>query len=32
MRTNPTMRDLFMHPRKPVRMKEALLSVLASSH
>jgi flavin-dependent dehydrogenase len=27
--TNPTMRDLFMHPRNPLRMKEALLSVLA---
>ena len=27
--TNPTMRELFMHPRNPLRMKEALLSVLA---
>jgi flavin-dependent dehydrogenase len=27
--TNPTMQDLFMHPRNPLRMKEALLSMLA---
>jgi flavin-dependent dehydrogenase len=27
--TNPTLRDLFMHPRKNVRLQEALLSVLA---
>ena len=27
--TNPTMRELFMHPRNVLRMKEALLSVLA---
>ena len=27
--TNPTMRDLFMHPRNPLRVKEALLSLLA---
>ena len=27
--TNPTMRELFMNPRNPLRMKEALLSVLA---
>jgi flavin-dependent dehydrogenase len=27
--TNPTMRGLFMHPRNPLRMKEALLSLLA---
>lgn len=27
--TNPTMRELFMHPRNTLRMKEALLSVLA---
>ncbi len=27
--TNPTMRDMFMHPRNPLRVKEALLSVLA---
>lgn len=27
--TNPTMRDLFMAPRNPLRMKESLLSVLA---
>jgi hypothetical protein len=27
--TNPTMRDLFMAPRNYLRMKEALLSVLA---
>ncbi len=27
--TKPTMRELFMHPGNPMRMKEALLSVLA---
>ncbi|SAK46570.1 tryptophan halogenase [Caballeronia hypogeia] len=27
--TSPTMRDLFMGPRNPLRMKEALLSLLA---
>jgi len=27
--TNPTMRDLFMNPSNPMRMKEALLSLLA---
>lgn len=27
--TSPTMRDLFMHPRNVLRMKEALLSLLA---
>ena len=27
--TNPTMRDFFMYPRNPVRVKEALLSMLA---
>ncbi|HEX4508994.1 MAG TPA: hydroxylase, partial [Burkholderiaceae bacterium] len=27
--TNPTLRELFMHPRNPLRMKEALLSLLA---
>ena len=27
--TNPTLRELFLHPRNPLRMKEALLSVLA---
>src|SRR6185312_7283577 len=27
--TNPTMRDLFMAPRNTLRMKEALLSLLA---
>ncbi|QIM52414.1 NAD(P)/FAD-dependent oxidoreductase [Hydrogenophaga crocea] len=27
--TNPTMRGFFMYPRNPLRMKEALLSVLA---
>ena len=27
--TNPTMRDLFMSPRNPFRVREALLSVLA---
>lgn len=27
--TNPTMRGFFMHPHNPLRMKEALLSVLA---
>ncbi|HEU4621783.1 MAG TPA: NAD(P)/FAD-dependent oxidoreductase [Burkholderiaceae bacterium] len=27
--TNPTMRELFMHPQNPLRVKEALLSVLA---
>lgn len=27
--TNPTMRELFMRPRNPLRMKEALLSMLA---
>ena len=27
--TNPTMRDLFMGPRNPLRMKEALLGLLA---
>lgn len=27
--TNPTMRDLFMHPRNVFRVKEALLSMLA---
>lgn len=27
--TNPTMRDLFMAPRNVLRMKEALLSMLA---
>lgn len=27
--TNPTMRDLFMQPSNPLRMKEALLSLLA---
>jgi flavin-dependent dehydrogenase len=27
--TNPTMRELFMHPRNVLRVKEALLSVLA---
>ena len=26
---NPTMRELFMHPRNPLRVKEALLSLLA---
>ena len=27
--TNPTMRGLFMHPKNPLRVKEALLTVLA---
>jgi hypothetical protein len=27
--TNPTLRELFMYPRNPLRMKEALLSLLA---
>ena len=27
--THPTMRELFMYPRNPLRMKEALLSLLA---
>jgi hypothetical protein len=27
--TNPTMRDLFMHPRNTLRMKNAILSVLS---
>ena len=27
--TNPAMRQLFMHPRNPLRVKEALLSLLA---
>jgi len=27
--TSPTMRDMFMHPRNTLRIKEALLSVLA---
>jgi flavin-dependent dehydrogenase len=27
--TNPTMREFFMYPRNPLRMKEALLTVLA---
>jgi len=27
--TNPTMRDIFMHPRNVLRVKEALLSLLA---
>ncbi len=27
--TNPAMRELFMYPRNPLRMKEALLSLLA---
>jgi flavin-dependent dehydrogenase len=27
--THPRMRDLFMHPRNPLRVKEAVLSVLA---
>jgi hypothetical protein len=27
--TSPTMRNLFMGPRNPLRMKEALLSLLA---
>ena len=27
--TNPTMRDLFMHPRNALRMKNAILSVLS---
>ncbi|PXW96648.1 flavin-dependent dehydrogenase [Sphaerotilus hippei] len=27
--TNPTMREFFMYPRNPLRVKEALLSVLA---
>jgi flavin-dependent dehydrogenase len=27
--TNPTLRDLFMHPRNPLRMQEAVLSLLA---
>lgn len=27
--TNPTMRELFMHPQNPLRVKEALLSLLA---
>ena len=27
--TNPTIRDMFMHPRNPLRVKEALLSLLA---
>jgi len=27
--TNPAMRELFMHPRNPLRVKEALLSLLA---
>jgi flavin-dependent dehydrogenase len=27
--TNPTMREFFMHPRNPLRVKEALLSMLA---
>ena len=27
--TSPAMRELFMHPKNPLRMKEALLSVLA---
>lgn len=27
--TNPSMRELFMHPRNPLRVKEALMSMLA---
>ena len=27
--TNPMMRELFMHPRNPLRMQEAVLSLLA---
>ncbi len=27
--TNPTMREFFMHPGNPLRVKEALLSLLA---
>jgi hypothetical protein len=27
--TNPTMRGLFMYPKNPLRVKEALLTVLA---
>jgi len=27
--TNPTMRDFFMYPQNPLRVKEALLSMLA---
>ena len=27
--TNPTMRELFMHPQNPMRVKEALMSLLA---
>jgi flavin-dependent dehydrogenase len=27
--THPTMREMFMHPRNPLRVKEALLSLLA---
>ena len=27
--TNPAMREMFMYPRNPVRVKEALLSLLA---
>ena len=27
--TNPTMRELFMHPQNPLRVKEALLSLFA---
>jgi hypothetical protein len=27
--TNPTMREFFMYPRNPMRVKEALLSLLA---
>jgi flavin-dependent dehydrogenase len=27
--TNPTLRDLFMHPQNPLRMQEAVLSLLA---
>jgi flavin-dependent dehydrogenase len=27
--TNPTMRELFMYPRNPLRMKEAVMAVLA---
>ena len=27
--TNPTMRELFMYPQNPLRVKEALLSLLA---
>jgi flavin-dependent dehydrogenase len=27
--TNPSMRELFMHPKNPLRVKEALLSLLA---